>query len=242
MPAKFLKTSLQLSPAVFEDMVHWPGLTQSEALRLSVERGHYLSCLNSEDIAALADEYEPILMGALEDLDYKDYRLPARSLPAIVAGYVSEEDRRWADSRGGALQPSQLVERIEKMNVLERIGILDCIVAERHRKAEATAKQQQATGKNGRAPNAADFEEELRERWRQAEKSGAPYVDINAGEIHRMLGGYPSRGQNRMANCCQVMMKLRQAHDLTVSSPPKGKGASLVIRYALPRLETKQSP
>src|SRR5271166_1694621 len=109
MAAKFQKTSLQLSPMVLDDMGHWPGLTQSEALRLSVERGHYLSSLNSEEIAGLADEYAPILREALQDLGYEDYRLAVRSLPAIVAGFLCEESHAWNYEQGDQheLKPSQ---------------------------------------------------------------------------------------------------------------------------------------
>jgi 5-methylcytosine-specific restriction protein A len=38
-----------------------------------------------------------------------------------------------------------------------------------------------------------------------------------------------------MPMCCQAMYKLKRASDEIVSAPPKGKGASLTIRYLLPR-------
>lgn len=146
MAGKYQKTSLQLSPMVLHDMEHWPGLTQSEALRLSVERGHYLSTLNSEEIADLADEYAPILRKALEDLGYEDYRLAARSLPSIVVGFLREESQSWSYERGDQheLLPSELVEKLEHMNAVERIGILDCVVAERHRRADTMTKARES--------------------------------------------------------------------------------------------------
>jgi hypothetical protein len=145
MAAKFQKTSLQLSPMVLHDMEHWPGLTRSEALRLSVERGHYLSSLNSEEIAALADEYAPILREALQDLGYEDYRLAVRSMPAIVVGFLSEESQAWNYEHGDQheLRPSDLVEKLKSMNAMERIGILDCVVAERHRKTTEISKHKE---------------------------------------------------------------------------------------------------
>ena len=235
MIAKFQKTSLQLSPMVLHDMGHWPGLTQSEALRLSVERGHYLSSLNSEAVADLADEYAPILREALQDLGYEDYRLVVRSLPAIVEGFLCEENRAWNYERGDQheLKPGELIEKLRGMNAIERIGVLDCIVAERQRRFEVGATAQE-TSRQTQAPRAADFEREVRERWRLAQVEGASYVDINAGEVHRKLGGYPGPG-NAMANCCQVMERLREASDQVRESPRKGKGASLTIRYFLPR-------
>src|ERR1700722_17688828 len=89
MREKLLKTSVQLPAAVLREMA-LAGLSQSEALRLAVERGYYLSCQKSDEPAALAEHYMPILVKALEDLDYGDYKLATRSLPDIVAGFVAE--------------------------------------------------------------------------------------------------------------------------------------------------------
>jgi len=141
--AKFQKTSLQVSPTILHDMDHWPGITRSEALRLSVERGHYLSTINSENTASLADEYAPILREALEDLDYEDYRLVSRSLPAIVQGFISEQNNRsWRGEVGDQqeLDPYELLKKLSALSAAERMGILDCAVAERHRRA-ARAKE-----------------------------------------------------------------------------------------------------
>jgi hypothetical protein len=120
-------------------------------MRLSIERGHYLSCINSEHVASLAEEYAPILREALEDLDYGDYRLAARSLPEIVAGFFGEvlsektSSRSWQSEFGGRydheLNPAELVKKLEELNTMERIGILDCIVAERHRVAAIPTKK-----------------------------------------------------------------------------------------------------
>lgn len=114
-------------------------------MRLSIERGHYLSCINSEHVAGIAEEYAPILREALENLDYDDYRLAARSLPEIVAGFFGEvlsaknSSRSWQSEFGSQydhdLNPTELVKKLEELNTVERIGILDCIVAERHRRA-----------------------------------------------------------------------------------------------------------
>lgn len=145
MTAKLKKTSLQLHPATLNQLDHWPGLTRSEALRLYIERGQYLSCLNSENVAGIAEEYAPILREALEDLDYDDFRLVARSLPELVAGFFSEvlgeqsRGRSWrCEFHEHELNPEELVKKLETLSTMERIGILDCIVAERHRK-EASA-------------------------------------------------------------------------------------------------------
>jgi 5-methylcytosine-specific restriction protein A len=59
-------------------------------------------------------------------------------------------------------------------------------------------------------------------------------VDINAGELHRAVGGYPGRS-HRMPICCAAMREEMRAGDEGVTSPASGYGASLTIRYLLPR-------
>lgn len=138
MKTKLQKTSVQLSPDVFKDMEGWPGLSRSEAIRLSIERAHYLSTLESEEISSIASTYAPILLGALEDLSYGDYRVAARSLPAIVMGYVQENSTLTWRYEGGdqhELKVADLMEKLKGLHATARIGILDCAVAERYRRA-----------------------------------------------------------------------------------------------------------
>ena len=87
-------------------------------------------------------------------------------------------------------------------------------------------------------PTKEDFLSELRSQFRRAQDRGARYVTINAGELHRRVGGYPSRGGHRMPLCCDVMYRERRNGDEVIAAPPKGKGASLTIRYGLPREST----
>jgi hypothetical protein len=122
---------------MLRDMDAWPGLTRSEAIRLAVERVHYLSTINSESVSALADRYEPVLRGALEDFDYQDFRTVARSLPDIVAGFLRESADVWNDSSGGVLETGELVNKLEALHHIDRMGLLDCIVAARHRETAA---------------------------------------------------------------------------------------------------------
>ena len=56
------------------------------------------------------------------------------------------------------------------------------------------------------------------------------YVDLNSGTIHREYGGYPGKNHH-MPECCQAMYNLMCNDDQFISSPPKGKGASLTILY-----------
>ena len=81
---------------------------------------------------------------------------------------------------------------------------------------------------------AADFRAILGVILRGAERAGRSYVDINSGQLHRDVGGYPGP-DHRMPVCCQVMRDAMRIGDEIVTVPPKGNGASLTIRYRLPR-------
>jgi 5-methylcytosine-specific restriction protein A len=84
------------------------------------------------------------------------------------------------------------------------------------------------------APKSGDFRDELHDQLGRAAKRGVKFVEINSGELHRNVGGYPGAG-HRMPVCCEVMYAEQRTGDEVVSRPPKGKGASLTIRYQLPR-------
>jgi hypothetical protein len=79
-----------------------------------------------------------------------------------------------------------------------------------------------------------DFRKGIGDRLREASATGAGHLDINAGKLHRELGGYPSRG-HRMPTCCGAMRAMMRAGDSVLFEPPKGNGASLTVRYLLPR-------
>ena len=90
--------------------------------------------------------------------------------------------------------------------------------------------------KNGTFPTADDFRAELGRRLNRAQRAGHPRVDVKSGDLHRTVGGYPHRGGlHRMPVCCGVMVKAMRTGDEVMCSPPSGKGATLVIRYRLPR-------
>jgi len=80
-----------------------------------------------------------------------------------------------------------------------------------------------------------DFRSELRAQIDRAERRSAPHVEINSGELHRVVGGYPGQ-DHRMPMCCEAMYELRKPTDEIIPpAPPSGHGASLTIRYLLPR-------
>lgn len=88
---------------------------------------------------------------------------------------------------------------------------------------------------SGSLPSADDFRDALRRRFDAATRAGQAWLDVNAGELHRELGGYPAKGGNhRMPVCCDVMRGMMRPGDEVLHQPPKGLGASLTIRYRIP--------
>lgn len=84
-------------------------------------------------------------------------------------------------------------------------------------------------------PTAADFRMEMYRMMYAAMQEGEATAEINSGELHRRVGGYPG-ANHRMPVCCQVMRGAYapDAGDVIVEEPPSGQGASLTIRYVLP--------
>ena len=83
---------------------------------------------------------------------------------------------------------------------------------------------------------AEDFRDELYRIMDEAVRERRKYVDVNAGEVHRGLGGYPGP-EHRVPVCCKVMKEAvaQDYGDKVLQEPPSGQGASLTIRYKLPR-------
>jgi hypothetical protein len=86
-------------------------------------------------------------------------------------------------------------------------------------------------------PTTDDFRLSLQAELHEAHQRGAKVVEVNAGKLHRKLGGYPpdQGSHHQMPSCCLAMYDEQRADDEIVYKPPKGKGASLTIRYRLPR-------
>lgn len=83
-------------------------------------------------------------------------------------------------------------------------------------------------------PTAVDFRDQLAKEIESAEAAGKGYVDIRSGDLHTKLGGYPGPS-HRMPVCCNVMRAEMHNGDEELESPPRGRGANLVIRYRIPR-------
>lgn len=82
--------------------------------------------------------------------------------------------------------------------------------------------------------DAAVFRSELLRRLERAKKAGQKQIDINAGELHRYIGGYPAR-LHAMPQCAQAMLAERRPDDEILTSATPGREEALTIRYRLPR-------
>ena len=78
------------------------------------------------------------------------------------------------------------------------------------------------------------FGNQLHAEFKKAAEQGRSHVDIRSGKLHETVGGYPGTN-HRMPTCCTVMYDEMQSGDQVLEKPRKDKGASLTIRYKLPR-------
>lgn len=86
-----------------------------------------------------------------------------------------------------------------------------------------------------KGPTADEFRKALQGNFAEAERRGASQIEVTSGDLHREVGGYPARS-HRMRECCRIMREAMHAEtDSVRSEPDSGQGASLTIRYKLPR-------
>ena len=93
-------------------------------------------------------------------------------------------------------------------------------------------------------PTTDEFRDELRLQINRAQQQGRSHIEINAGELHRTLGGYPPKagGFHAMPSCCAAMRNElgRDKADI-IYETDSGNAPSLTIRYYLPRQETQDA-
>ena len=83
-------------------------------------------------------------------------------------------------------------------------------------------------------PTALEFRSALSKLLTGGVEVGLRFVDVRSGDLHRVVGGYPGP-LHALSTCCSVMRSLMRDGDEELAAPPRGVGASLVIRYRLPR-------
>ncbi len=83
-------------------------------------------------------------------------------------------------------------------------------------------------------PTTKDFQSELDNVFASAQQKGKSFIEIKSGDLHRSVGGYPGRN-HRIPLCCGVMKRNMKPEDQILRQPPSGEGATLIIRFKLPR-------
>lgn len=131
------RTSAQLSRQTLDLLDSWPGLNRSEVLRLTLDRYHYLEDLSTARAESLVEKYRPVFHVALAELSFTDYKVVARSLPAIVMGAMGEESLREAVERDRQMADApeidwkQFQDEISALDPLARIRALDYVTGQR---------------------------------------------------------------------------------------------------------------
>lgn len=87
----------------------------------------------------------------------------------------------------------------------------------------------------GHGAAAEEFRTTLLNLLQEREKGDASCAVVKAGDLLRIVGGYPGNN-HRMPVCCAVMRSFMRSGDRFLYQPPKGNGASLEIEYRLPRI------
>jgi hypothetical protein len=81
---------------------------------------------------------------------------------------------------------------------------------------------------------AEDFRNALIRIFKESQQEGVKFIEIRSGDLHKRVGDYPGRN-HRMPVCCSVMRSFLDSEDKIITTPPKGNGANVVIRYHIPR-------
>lgn len=85
-----------------------------------------------------------------------------------------------------------------------------------------------------RGARADAFRVALLTRFAAASATGAKMLDLTSRDLHIDVGDYPGRN-HAMPSCCATMRAAMRPGDEVLEQPPSGKGATLKIRYRLPR-------
>ncbi len=62
------------------------------------------------------------------------------------------------------------------------------------------------------------FRNTLRTALQGAGLQHMPFIDVNAGQLHRLVGNYPG-GNHRMPVCCKVMRDAMLEQDVILQEP-----------------------
>jgi len=84
-------------------------------------------------------------------------------------------------------------------------------------------------------PTREEFECGLALIFDDAERQRMDAIEVSAGNLHRLVGGYPDPSTHRIPVACNVMRKAIKPGDVSLPNTLKRDGASFAVRYRLPR-------
>lgn len=90
-------------------------------------------------------------------------------------------------------------------------------------------------------PKREDFESRITQTLNEASQAGRSYLDLKPADLHHAVGYPAPTGNHRVPLCCAVMRAAMISGGRVVSAPPSGQGASLRIRFRLPREADERS-
>ena len=185
---------------------------------------------------------EALVRNAREQREIMEQNLErARAVGARMDSEVSEwsqsEERirtafRVAGEMAGAL--GTLVEQVESASrtLAEFSGRLEA--ARPLTGARDGALEAVVSPGNGGTSWRTVFRDELRRQLALAEMEGKSHIAVSTESLHRELEDSPDGGE-RMRECCEVMYGEMGDDDQVDTTPHDGPGATLTIRYVLPR-------
>jgi hypothetical protein len=132
-----VRTSVQLPQELLDSLNdRWPGLSQSEQIRLALERHSYV--MTSRYLVGtdqIITKHPHVLAGAIGDMGYADFKIACRALPSLVEGFLKDEQHNVSEDEG-----EKIVEWIEEAEPVQRLHMIDAAVRQREKK-EAGPRQ-----------------------------------------------------------------------------------------------------
>jgi len=187
----------------------------------------------------------------LKDMTREEQRQWAETVVERVKAALPDVGKIVLEVHGGAEYTRDLVALLRSLGYEVEVPVPSLPIGKRMQWYDRHMRRRSAVGeldRKERAPRSgmctmrlaegppmqADFQRALDDIFERSARDGRTRVDVEAGDLHRMVGGYPGPN-HRMPVCCSVMRRNMKPGDEEIAEPPSGKGASLRIRYRLSR-------
>jgi len=83
--------------------------------------------------------------------------------------------------------------------------------------------------------NTGRIRQEIRGLFKRAHSNRFSSIRIRAGDLHESIEFTQGSHPNQMPSCCNMMTEFEKAGDKRLYTPPRGRGANLLIEYKIPR-------